>query len=57
MESFALLHQYQLYMYLHKVFTGHLNTECFESAVPAVFLSYAPIFLNIEIPIQNFNDP
>ena len=31
-------------MYLYKVFTGHLNMECFESAVPAIFLSYAPTF-------------
>ena len=26
------------------VFTRHLNMECFESPVPANFVSYAPIF-------------
>ena len=31
-------------MYLYKEFTRHLNVECFESAVPAIFLSYAPTF-------------
>ena len=29
---------------LIKVITGHLNMECFESAVPAIFLSNAPTF-------------
>ena len=32
--------------YLYKMFTRHLNMECFESAVPAIFLSYAPNFTN-----------
>ena len=27
---------------IYKVFTRHLNVECFEPAVPAIFLSYAP---------------
>ena len=27
------------------MFTRHLNMECFESAVPAIFLSYTPNFL------------
>ena len=31
-----------------KVFTRHLNMECFESAVPAIFLSYAStLFMQI----------
>ena len=30
--------------YLYKVFTRHLNIECFESAVPAIFLAFAPTF-------------
>ena len=30
------------------VFTRHLNMECFESAVPAIFLSYAPTFLKMQ---------
>ena len=42
MESSALLHLYWLYLY--RLFTRHLNMECFESAVPAIFLSYAPTF-------------
>ena len=29
---------------IYKVFTRHLNVECFESVVPAIFLSYAPTF-------------
>ena len=33
------------WFYLCKVFTRHLNVECFESAVPAIFFSYAPTFL------------
>ena len=37
---------------IYRVFTRHLNMECFESAVPAIFLSYAlssnyPIYTNI----------
>ena len=31
---------------IYKVFTRHLNVECFESAVPAIFLSYAPTFFH-----------
>ena len=32
------------WFYLYKVFIRHLNVECLESAVPAIFLSYAPTF-------------
>ena len=41
--------------YLYKVFTRHLNMECFESAVPAIFLSYAPTFFEdtVSKPILN----
>ena len=39
MESSAL--------FLYKVFTRHLDMECFESAVPAIFLSYAPTFFDV----------
>ena len=35
---------YTDYIYIYKVFTRHLNMDCFESAVPAIFLSYAPTF-------------
>ena len=38
------LHLYQLYLY--KVFPRHLNMECFELAVLAIFLSYAPTFFD-----------
>ena len=43
-DSSALLHLYWLYLY--KVFTRHLNMECFKSAVTAIFLSYAPTFFD-----------
>ena len=42
--------------------TRHLNVECFESAVPAIFLSYAPTFYAIVSSsyewriLQFFND-
>ena len=32
------------WFYLYKKFTRHINVECFEWAVPASFLSYAPTF-------------
>ena len=32
---------------IYKVFTRHLNVECFESVVPAIFLSYAPTFFEM----------
>ena len=35
-------------IHLYQVFTRHLNMECFELAVPADFVSYAPTFF---IPI------
>ena len=31
-------------LYLYKENTRHFNVECLESAVPAIFLSYAPTF-------------
>ena len=37
-----------------QVFTRHLNMECFESAVPANFVSYAPTIFYI-ISINNMN--
>ena len=44
-------------LYLYKVFTRHLNMECFESAVPAIFLSNSPTFFhNVgEKMYKNFN--
>ena len=33
---------------IYKVFTRHLNVECFESAFPAIFLSYAPTFFGLQ---------
>ena len=44
----ALLHLYWLYLY--NVFTRHLNMECFDSVVPAIFLSYAPTFFGDRYP-------
>ena len=46
MESSALLHLYWLYLHVYKVFTRHLNMEYFESAVPAIFLSYTLTFFH-----------
>ena len=39
MESSVLL-----VLPIYKVFIGHLNMECFESTVPAIFRFYAPTF-------------
>ena len=36
---------------LYKEFIRHLNVECFESAVPAIFPSYAPTFFQTYINI------
>ena len=32
---------------IYKVITRHLNVECFDSTVPAIFLSYAPTFFSL----------
>ena len=39
------------WFYLYKEFIRHLNVECFESAVPAIFPSYAPTFFQTYINI------
>ena len=44
-------HLYIYWLYLYNVFTRHLEAR-FQSAVPAIFLSYAPTFFN-----ENFDDP
>ena len=38
---------------IYKVFTWHLNVKCFESAVPAIFPSYAPTFFTYMINKQH----
>ena len=41
-----------------QVFTRHLNMECFESAIPANFVSYAPTFFSVSVQkslIQFYN--
>ena len=37
------------FTYTRCILFKHLNMECFESAVPAIFLSYAPTFFNTEV--------
>ena len=38
---------------IYNVFTRHLNMECFESAIPAIFLSYAPTFFKPNMLLIN----
>ena len=42
------------WFYLYKEFTRHLSVECFESVVPAIFLSYAPTFFGWKISFKHF---
>ena len=37
---------------IYKVITRHLNVECFDSMVPALFLSYAPTFFHRKLFIS-----
>ena len=36
------------------MFTRHLNMECFELAIPANFVSYAPTFLSQSVRLYPF---
>ena len=46
MYVFTLVRKRGVIFTLYKVFIRHLNEKCFELAVPAIFLSYAPTFFD-----------
>ena len=50
MDSLALIYS-PIY-----VFTRHINMECFEFAVHAKFVSYAPTFFNYQYKVDTFNN-